>query len=623
MKWVLWCLPLLPTAVIAAQDSTRHALPTVIVTATREPVLAHLSPVRSQVISGAAMREMGAETVADVLTAHSELYIRRYSGGLATLSQRGQSASSTLILLDGHRIASPSLGQLDLSLLPSLILSSVEIAAGPGSPAYGRDAMGGIVHLRSSSNEQDPAGSPLQLKVSAGSYGKRVVSLMATHRRGRIIGRLAAEYNAFNGNYRYRNKALFPPRDVSLSGSEMMRHSAYGSLTFLQADGQWTLALWYNDAERGLPAIHSTLPSLERQWDRHVRAWSNGSRNFSWGTLRISGLGQMGMLRYHNGRMDIDDTGRTLIGTATLEAALKPQRRWRAGIGLEGGYGQATHPSLANNTSEKHYASFLHATASYGPFVLYPALRQDVYVHAGARPQMALSPRLGTNVHLRPNLYAKASIGRAFRVPTFNDRYWQPGGNPQLRPERSWTADTGMRADGAHISAEVTAFVTQNTDEIVWSPTQENYWTPDNMRRRVLRGLETSFGVNLRLGRHSNTTIRIHYTYTTTDRAANLRLIPQNQVKGHVTLRLFARESAYRLTLSSSARYTGAQIVSSEDSVNAFTIIDNHLWLHLPIGAHALALGLSSENTLGTRFEFLPSQPMPPRLLRLDVTLTL
>ncbi len=214
MKRLLLCLIVFPPAIARAQDSTRHALPTVTVTATRQPVAAHLSPFRSQVVSAALIRDMGAETVADVLAACSEFYIRRYSGGLATLSQRGQATSSTLILLDGHRIASPSLGQLDLSLLPSLFLTSVEITAGPGSSAYGRDAVGGVVHLRSRINEGGHARSPLRLEMSGGSYGKRVMSLAASHRRGRVVGTLAGEYDASTGDFPYRNKALFPPREA-------------------------------------------------------------------------------------------------------------------------------------------------------------------------------------------------------------------------------------------------------------------------------------------------------------------------------------------------------------------------------------------------------------------------
>ena len=51
----------------------------------------------------------------------------------------------------------------------------------------------------------------------------------------------------------------------------------------------------------------------ERQWDEHLRLWADGGRQFGWGTLRLSGLVQEGRLRYRNGQLGLDETGRTLI----------------------------------------------------------------------------------------------------------------------------------------------------------------------------------------------------------------------------------------------------------------------------------------------------------------------
>ena len=248
-----------------------------------------------------------------------------------------------------------------------------------------------------------------------------------------------------------------------------------------------------------------------------------------------------------------------------------------------------------------------------------PCILHSARMFTCERPQVALSPRLGASVRLLRRVHAKASLGRAFRVPTFNDRYWQPGGKPLLRPERSCTADAGVQS----ASAELTAFVSHNTDEIIWAPTQAGYWAPDNVRQRILRGLEASLAARFGLTRRAGASAGVHYTCTSAGSAADMRLIPRNQLKGHLTVRLFTPNQARHLTLFSSIRFTGTQAISSEDSAHAFVLVDNQLRLHLPLKEHALVVGLASENALNTRYEFLPSQPMPPRQLRLDVTLTL
>ena len=71
-----------------------------------------------------------------------------------------------------------------------------------------------------------------------------------------------------------------------------------------------------------------------------------------------------------------------------------------------------------------------------------------------------VNPRLGLNLRLLQGstLHLKASAGRSFRVPTFNDRFWQPGGKPDLNPERGWTYDLGLRLEHRYGQAEATVF---------------------------------------------------------------------------------------------------------------------------------------------------------------------
>lgn len=47
-------------------------------------------------------------------------------------------------------------------------------------------------------------------------------------------------------------------------------------------------------------------------------------------------------------------------------------------------------------------------------------------------------------VSRRGNVVFKASVARNHRYPTLNDRYYQPGGNPDLRPEHGFTCDGGV-----------------------------------------------------------------------------------------------------------------------------------------------------------------------------------
>jgi iron complex outermembrane receptor protein len=71
------------------------------------------------------------------------------NGGQANLSLRGLGTTSTLVLVDGKRlIPANGTGVVDLNIIPSSLIESVEIITGGASAVYGSDALAGVVNLK-------------------------------------------------------------------------------------------------------------------------------------------------------------------------------------------------------------------------------------------------------------------------------------------------------------------------------------------------------------------------------------------------------------------------------------------------------------------------------------------
>jgi len=71
------------------------------------------------------------------------------NGGQANVSLRGLGTTSTLVLLDGRRIMPANgNGVVDLNIIPSNLIESVEIITGGASAVYGSDAMAGVVNFK-------------------------------------------------------------------------------------------------------------------------------------------------------------------------------------------------------------------------------------------------------------------------------------------------------------------------------------------------------------------------------------------------------------------------------------------------------------------------------------------
>jgi iron complex outermembrane recepter protein len=70
------------------------------------------------------------------------------SGG-SNLNLRGLESRRTLVLMDGHRLGpSNKFGTVDVSVIPEMLVSSVEAVTGGASAAYGADAVAGVVNFR-------------------------------------------------------------------------------------------------------------------------------------------------------------------------------------------------------------------------------------------------------------------------------------------------------------------------------------------------------------------------------------------------------------------------------------------------------------------------------------------
>lgn len=618
----------------ATQDTTARytlrdttvALPEVTVTATRTAVSPAEAPARVTVLSSKAIEQSGAASVAELLSERAGLFVREYgSGGLATLSMRGAAASQTLVLLDGHRIADPQLGQLDFSLLPTLLLESAEVMHGAASPLYGSDGMGAAVNLQTLRPNRT---NQFKLLGSAGAFGERSAGALAAERQGPLSGLALVEYRTAENDFPYVNESLFPPQEVRRRNADREQLSLYSTLGYEGQEHRLRASGWYSSTERGLPGPATTPPSGERQWDESLRLWADDEMQTGWGQLRLGGLFQHSRLRYLNPAQEIDQTGRTLIGSLEGEARLPAGQRWLLSGGMEGSYSQARHPSLSASAQEWHTGAFASGIGSYGALTWHPALRADAYLLPEGSARLALSPKLGLNAQPFGGeiWHLKASVGRAFRVPTFNDRFWQPGGNPDLRPEHGWSADTGIFLDGTGRQAEVTAFAHFMRDQIVWEPGGEDYWAPFNVRRTRALGLEASLRQQWRPSDRFQMEGSLFYTLTDardrSDPEAStfnepLRYVPREQLKA------FASAEAGPFALDLSARYTGRRYTTSDGTraLDPYVVLNAQARVAQTIGGARLQLALQVENVLNADYAVLQNRPMPPRHARLRLVI--
>ncbi len=609
-----------------ADTAWRTALPPLTVTATRVPAAPSQAPARIRVLDSTARAQTGATSVSELLEERAGLHVRQYGpGGLATVSLRGTGASQTAFLLDGHRIGNPQLGQLDLRLLPTMLLSSVEVMHGPASPLHGSDGIGGAVHLRS----RRPT-APLQARASVqgGAFGSRSTNVLLGGEGTQTSVVAAAEYRYTDGDFPYTDEALFPPRTVRRQNADREHLSIYSSVRTRWANHNLRVAGWATRVERGLPGPSITAASDERQWDTQLRLWADDTIQQPWGTLSLGGLVQHGRLRYADPDQNLDQTGRTWRSSLEAEARVPLAGRWLVTGGITTARATARHPRLEQDAHEQQGAAFVSGRGTWGRLRLFPAVRLDIYHMPGADTYGSVNPRLGINwqpLSGVEGVRVKAHAGRAFRTPTLNDRYWQPGGRPDLRPERGWSVDAGALWNGPHGRVEASVFANWRRDQIVWRPSSNGSWRPANVQRVRARGWELSAERQWRLPGAVQLDAGLTYTYTDARNRsapdadtynAPLRYVPRDQMKPHLTV------SWGPAALDLNARYTGRRYVTSDGSrsLDPYVLLDAQVRLSHRLGGVQGTASAQLENALDTDYTVVNNHPMPPRHLTLRLT---
>lgn len=127
------------------QDPTRSALPLQVVTPedlTREGIN---SP--EQLISFLSTNGNGADNLASNTDVTSGA--QRGTNGLSAANLRGQGSASTLVLLNGRRVAAHGLtgSAVDVNQIPFAAIERVEVLKDGASAIYGTDAIGGVINF--------------------------------------------------------------------------------------------------------------------------------------------------------------------------------------------------------------------------------------------------------------------------------------------------------------------------------------------------------------------------------------------------------------------------------------------------------------------------------------------
>lgn len=485
-----------------------------------------------------ALHENIAHSMADVLSQHSTLFIKSYGRATESTAEfRGTSPSHTQVLWNGMHINSPMLGTMDFSTVPAFFIDEANLYHGASSINLTGGGLGGAVELKTTPPREE--GTTLQFIQGIGSYSTLDDFLRLTHGGEKWSSSTRVAYAKSDNDFLYTNYDKMTdgqhPRERNKSGYFNDLHAMQDLWYNDHRGNRMGLTLWYAHTKRGLPflsvdykedtdftneQVFNTLRGI-LSWDRTKEKWKTGMKV----GYQYQDMAYDYYTTHDNRRTDITNS-LSYTNSAFLQgsADYMPTRHWL----LQGNATLAYNHVRSYDKSPFHYGDNYCLGRMEGslslqarwrprdPFSLALVLREEFY----RREFVPLIPALFADYVLyRPwNLTLKASVARNYRYPSMDDLYYQPGGNPDLRPEQGFTYDGGVEfripLRRITLRGNISAFDSYITDWIQWLPNPKGFWEASNIRKVHNYGVETCLQAEWAFAPRWKLNATANYAYT-------------------------------------------------------------------------------------------------------------
>jgi iron complex outermembrane receptor protein len=204
----------------------------------------------------------------------------------------------------------------------------------------------------------------------------------------------------------------------------------------------------------------------------------------------------------------------------------------------------------------------------------------------------------------------KINASRNFRIPTFNDLYWQGSGNPGLKPESSYQGEIGNVLHFDNFTFTLTGYYIKLQDMLRWVPSEGGIWRPENLDKATTYGLESILTWKKKLG-SGHIEFSGTYAYTTSRQDGSVeQLIYVPLYKATASLAYgYKRFSAYYRHLFNGQVFTSSDNAYSLDAYNVSGIGSEYNFKLLS----GIALGAQVNNLWNEAYQNVAIRPMPGR----------
>ena len=582
---------------VYSQNDSIHKLNEIILRGNFSPVVNSGYEVR--VIPDSILKD-NFESLGTLLQKQANFYFKQNGNGMvSSISLRGTSASQTGVYWNGIAINSALNGQTDFNTIQANSFDELEIRKGGGSVLLGNGAIGGAINVKDKLSFEKYQGG--QLLLGAGSYETYSGQLTAVWSNESFYGKISGGGQSSENDYPYLGTEL-KNENASFSNYNLnttlgFKLNDFNTLSF-------NASVFNNDRDLSRTLTTLSMGNLKNEDNRFLVDWKFIGNRFS-SSLKLAYLHEDFTYLFDkisNQNSSFGESDR-LLGKYDISYFLQNNLFFKAGLELENAKGQGSSISSVSRNDMTSYVLMHHQPLD--------RLMYNISFRAGASSayQIPFIYALDLKYLLNDKLSLRSGFSTNYRLPTFNDLYWEPGGNPDLKPESSQSGELGIDFTQKSFDLSAATYFIKSQDLIQWRPVTQDFWQPENISNATNYGLEFHAGISHFFGDHFMK-INASYDYTQAiDDETDQQLIYVPKHRAGAILDYHYKRWKFNYNM----QYVGKVYITTSNTQNLDAYWLSDVSFYRSIYKNNIGLALKINNIFDISYQSVAYRPMPNR----------
>ncbi len=549
--------------------------------------------------------QIHTHSLTDVLRFNSTLYLKEHGYGMtSSVAFRGTNAAQTAVIWNGIAVNSVLNGQTDFNTILPQSFDNVIIRSGGGSVQYGSGAVGGSIHLNN--DIQFKTINNKYLQIGYGSYNTLSGTVKTQQAGDKTYLDAGVIFVASDNDY-----TVLKTEGKNENGA-LSRFTGFLNTGFKFGNQVLTFQSNYYYGNRNFSSTLTTInkDNYKDVNTRNLLQWKIISQKWE-GIAKVAHLFER--YRYYPDKeqsLYFEGAANTFLGEYSFTYFVSKEIEVHALTNFT--YIKATGSNIGGNNRRTLSPVVLWSHRVSNKFRYGFQLRKE-FLNDFDNPLLLA---IEGNYQISKRFSVLFNASKNYRVPTFNDLFWQGGGNPNLQPETSLQGEIGGEFTFKNGRISTQLYLINSKDLIKWIPQNSGIWEPVNIAEVQNYGTEVTVNYQVKKGNHHVDFLSGYGFTKAIDQQSNKQLIyvPYHKLTAGIDYQ-YKKMNTYIQLLHNAKVFT---TTDNKEELPGYQVVNAGLSY---VFNTVKTLGVRINNVFNTYYENVAYRPMPNRNIQVYLNL--